>query len=72
MIGACIDPIPCLILEFMSGGSLSQIIKERKIGDRIKIGFAIDIAAGLSFLHNEKKIIHRDIKPQNILVNKFK
>lgn len=55
----------------MKGGSLSQAIKDKKLSERQLIGFARDVVAGLSYLHIEKNIIHRDIKPQNILVLEF-
>lgn len=68
LIGACVDPIPCLVLEYLPGGSLLEAIKEKKLQNCQKISFARDIAAGLNYLHIEKKIVHRDIKPHNILV----
>lgn len=58
-----------LVLERLHQ-SLYQAVfnKERKLSLVEKIEFAKDIASGLFFLHNEKGIIHRDIKPRNILV----
>lgn len=55
-----------LVMEYMPDGNLRQYIKiERDIFrlDRI----ALDIALGLLFLH-ENEFIHRDIKPDNIML----
>lgn len=69
LFGAITTPILGLVLERLHQ-SLSQAVfnKERKLTLVEKIEFAKDIASGLFFLHNEKGIIHRDIKPRNILV----
>lgn len=63
------EPHLCLVLEFMKGGSLFQAVKSKKIDPYQQITFACNIATGLTYLHNEVKVIHRDIKPQNILVS---
>ncbi|MCP4714362.1 MAG: serine/threonine protein kinase, partial [Deltaproteobacteria bacterium] len=57
-----------LIMEFINGKSVSQILKEQgpfsaAEADRI-VG---DVAMALAHAH-EKGIIHRDIKPENIMV----
>ncbi|NDJ24662.1 AAA family ATPase [Nostoc sp. B(2019)] len=58
-----------LILEDFDGISLYNIIKKQNIGlfNFLKIG--IHITQALGELH-QNYIIHKDIKPQNILVNK--
>ncbi|KAI3734286.1 hypothetical protein L6452_13751 [Arctium lappa] len=64
-----------LVYEFMSNGSLDQWIYQ---GDRKHVlkwecrkKVVLDIAKGLAYLHEDcrQKIIHLDIKPQNILLD---
>jgi serine/threonine protein kinase len=58
-----------LIMEFMSRGSLTNVIKkEKKLSLRRKLNMACHIASGMRKLH-ARHIIHRDIRPDNILVN---
>jgi serine/threonine protein kinase len=70
--GACTDDKAkcCLIMELMKGGNLSQRIHDR---NRRRLSYieilqlAHDIAEGLAYLH--PSVIHRDLKPQNILLD---
>ena len=70
--GACTDDRNkcCLIMELMKGGNLYQRIhdKKRRRMSYIEIlQVAHDIAEGLAYLH--PIVIHRDLKPQNILLD---
>ena len=55
-----------LILEYCNGGDLSNYIKNRINSYDNK--FFHQILEGLKYLYNHK-ILHRDIKPQNILIH---
>ena len=59
-----------LILEYCAGGDLQKLIRSRKSG-RLTETFARrlmrDLTAGLAFLARQQ-LIHRDIKPQNLLL----
>jgi serine/threonine protein kinase len=59
-----------IIMEYMSRGSLASLIKEKgdKISLRRKLDMAMNIASGMRKIH-EHRMIHRDIRPDNILVN---
>ena len=58
-----------LVTKFMQGGDLSNLIKTRKIYD---ISFykklVYQMLSGIAYMHSID-ILHRDIKPQNILLD---
>jgi tRNA A-37 threonylcarbamoyl transferase component Bud32 len=59
-----------IITEFIENGSLDNLLhknKMRDFGEKIKA--LLDIAQGMQFLHR-KGIMHRDLKPQNVLIQK--
>jgi len=57
-----------LVMEFMPRGSLSRVLRQKeKIPLRRKLEMACQIASGMRKLHAHR-MIHRDIRPDNILV----
>ena len=62
----------CIVLEFCANGSLRSFL-QKKAGTwmGMRHGLAVDIAKGLAYLHHElaEPLIHRDVKPDNILVD---
>ncbi len=59
-----------LIMEYIEGDSLQQIINEKnKLPEAEALGITAQILKALEFA-NSKSIVHRDIKPDNILIDK--
>ena len=60
-----------LVMEYLPKKDLLYYINEKNISLKKKIKITIDILKGLAYLHNRKPsyIIHRDIKPQNIILS---
>ncbi|KAL9188559.1 hypothetical protein ACHAXT_006937 [Thalassiosira profunda] len=59
-----------MVLEFCGGGDLQRLIRTRQSGrlsERLCRRLVRDLAAGLGFLWG-KELVHRDIKPQNLLL----
>ena len=58
-----------IIMEFISGKSLYQVLKEENplSEERVK-RYMIEIAEALKSVHSNN-LLHRDIKPENIIVN---
>ncbi|THG16929.1 G-type lectin S-receptor-like serine/threonine-protein kinase SD2-5 [Camellia sinensis] len=76
LIGFCAEKSHrLLVYEYMSNGSLDTWIFHRHqdltLGWQSRKKIIMDIAKGLSYLHEEcrQKILHLDIKPQNILLD---
>lgn len=62
------DDINYIVMEYVKGKTLKQIIRENgKLNHEKAMDIATQIAKALDCAH-KNNIIHRDIKPQNILV----
>jgi eukaryotic-like serine/threonine-protein kinase len=60
---------PYIVFEYVEGETLKQrISRDGALDPREAIAYAIEIARGLSVAH-ARKMVHRDIKPQNILID---
>jgi serine/threonine-protein kinase len=60
---------PYIVFEYVAGETLKQRIgREGALDPQEAIAYAIEIARGLSVAH-ARKMVHRDIKPQNILID---
>lgn len=67
----------CIVSEFMAHGDLRKVLtkwrqREKPLGfDKKKLKIAMHVAEALTYLHSlsPKKIIHRDLKSRNILVD---
>lgn len=59
-----------IVMELIEGITLKSYIEKKKLLDsKEAIGIAIQVAQGIAAAH-EQHIIHRDIKPQNMIISK--
>ena len=62
------DEGPYLVVEFVDGKPLSQLLREQPVDIHVAVDWVRQIAEGLDYAHNEG-IVHRDVKPSNIMMN---
>jgi serine/threonine protein kinase len=61
---------PYLVMEYLEGETLDALISSKRPLPLLdKINFIIEVCDGLSYAH-ERSVVHRDIKPGNIMVLK--
>ena len=67
-VGETPEGVPYLVMEYVSGPTLEKILSERgALPEREAVDIAIQVAAALAEAHR-RGVVHRDIKPLNILV----
>ncbi|KAL0812727.1 hypothetical protein Bca101_069170 [Brassica carinata] len=79
LYGCCVEGNQLiLVYEYLENNCLSRALFGKDVSARLKLGWltrkkiCLGIAKGLTFLHEESriKIVHRDIKASNVLLDK--
>ncbi|MEQ1829350.1 MAG: serine/threonine-protein kinase, partial [Pirellula sp.] len=65
-----IEGCPFLALEFVNGGTLSQSVNGRPLPPREAVSIVKQLARAVHFAH-EQGVVHRDLKPGNVLIQKL-
>ena len=64
------DSLHYIVMELIEGVTLKNYIRNKgRLENREAIGIAIQVAQGIAAAHDQH-IVHRDIKPQNMIINK--
>jgi serine/threonine protein kinase len=61
-------PFHYIVLEYMPGGDLWSLCRNRPVGFDDALFYFQQVAEALAYAHS-KRVIHRDIKPNNILLS---
>ena len=62
------DQLYYLVMEFVEGASLRQLLADGKISERDTLEYVQQIAEALQHAH-DAGVVHRDVKPENVLVD---
>lgn len=62
------DNLYYLVMEYVQGVSLRELIQERRLGSDEILGILSQVCGALEYAHFQG-VVHRDIKPENILVD---
>lgn len=65
--GATPEGIPYFVMELIEGDSIIEYCNRRALDIRTRLNLFLDVCSAVQFAH-QRLIIHRDIKPGNILV----
>src|SRR5687767_3753123 len=68
-VGETDDGGAFLVMELVGGRSLRDLLEDQSLGFVAKVEIVIGIARALAYAHDEG-IIHRDVKPDNVLIRK--
>jgi tRNA A-37 threonylcarbamoyl transferase component Bud32 len=63
------DGLYYLLMEYVDGVTLRQLLQTRKIAPEEALGIVPKICEALQFAH-ELGVVHRDIKPENVLLDR--
>jgi serine/threonine-protein kinase len=63
------DGTPYMIIEYVPGGSLANRLSQGPLDPAVSLKYLRGIASGLDYAHG-LGIVHRDVKPANVLLEK--
>jgi len=68
LFGVCVSPKMAIVVEFLEGGSLQDLLRSKEdFNLRMALKIALHAAAGVAHLHAEG-ICHRDLAARNLLL----
>ena len=59
---------PHIVMEFVSGSSLREMMRRGRLRFQHIIDFAIQICWGMQYAYDHCSVIHRDLKPDNVMI----
>jgi eukaryotic-like serine/threonine-protein kinase len=65
--GATDDGLPYFVMEYVAGQPIDHYCDERKLTVRERVKLMMPVCEAVQFAH-QKLVVHRDLKPDNILV----
>jgi serine/threonine protein kinase len=65
--GTTTDGLPYFVMEYIDGQSILEYCNERRLSIEERLRLFLQVCSAVEYAH-QKTIIHRDIKPGNILV----
>ena len=63
-----IEGFPCLVLEYVPGGDLGQLLQKGPLSGERALELALQFCDGMAYAHQKLGIVHRDVKPSNCLL----
>jgi serine/threonine-protein kinase PknK len=71
LAGRTAEGSPYLVMEYCPGGSLRTVLqRDGPMDDVTAVRAAVSVARALQAAHNTN-ILHRDVKPENVLIDQF-
>jgi tetratricopeptide (TPR) repeat protein len=62
------EGFPCLVLEYVPGGDLLQLLERETLSMERALELALQFCDGMAYAHRKLRIVHRDVKPENCLL----
>jgi tetratricopeptide (TPR) repeat protein len=65
-----IEGLPCLVMEYVAGGDLSDRLAQGPLTTRIAVRLGIELCDGMQHGWRQLGLVHRDLKPSNCLLSR--
>jgi eukaryotic-like serine/threonine-protein kinase len=64
-----IEGMPCLVMEYVAGGDLSDHLAGGPLAASVAVRFGIELCDGMQHAWSRLGLVHRDLKPSNCLLS---
>jgi tetratricopeptide (TPR) repeat protein/predicted Ser/Thr protein kinase len=61
------DGRACIVMQYLEGRTLAEVLRDGPADVRLALTIAADLASALAVAH-KRGVIHRDLKPRNIII----